>query len=179
MKALPQASPLLQPTSLVHSFSKQDLELCADGLLFGIGNAQLPKSPLLLLDRIIDIQRSGGANGRGYAVAELDVEPSNWFFKHHFQGDPVMPGCFLIESMWQLTGFHLAWSGHEGRGRVLDSGRTRFLTPIENTQQTLTITVDIRKTVAGSNPICIANSEIRSGAEVVCRSETIKVGAIK
>ena len=178
MKALSQASQLPLPTPLGHSFSRQDLELCADGLLFGIGSAQLPTSPLLLLDRVIDIQRNGGDYGRGYAIAELDIDPSNWFFKHHFRGDPIMPGCLLLESLWQLTGFHLAWSGYKGKGRVLDSGKTRFSDPVKDKPQTLTITVQVRKFLTSSNPICISEGEINSHEGLICKSNSIKIGLI-
>ena len=178
MKALSQTPHLSQTTLLESSFSRQDLELCADGLLFGIGNAQLPSSPLLLLDRVIDIQRNGGEYGRGYAIAELDIDPSNWFFKHHFRGDPIMPGCLLLESLWQLTGFHLAWSGYQGRGRVLDSGKTRFLDPVADSPQILTITVHVRKVLTGGNPVCISDGEINSSEGPICKSNSIKIGLI-
>ena len=127
--------------ALDNSFTKSDLEDCADGVLFGKRSPQLPSAPLLFLDRVLDIQAEGGLYGRGYSVAELDISPDSWFFKHHFSGDPIMPGCFLIESLWQLTGFHMAWSGYEGKGRVLDSGRTRFSEPATSEMATLTISV--------------------------------------
>ena len=107
-----------------NSFSENDLLNCANGLLFSEENAQLPSPPLLMLDRVIDIQTTGGSHNRGYAKAEYDVTPDSWFFKHHFPGDPVMPGCLLIESLWQLTGFHLSWLQYAGKARVLDSGKT-------------------------------------------------------
>lgn len=159
-----------------HSFSKIDLEQCADGLLFGTGNAQLPSNPLLMLDRIVDIQADGGQFERGYAVAELDIDPDKWFFKHHFHGDSLMPGCFLIESLWQLTGFHLAWSGYTGKGRVLESGRSRFIEPITDSRQIVTISVHIRKVIANGNPIYISNGEIWVGDSLKCKSDAIKVG---
>ena len=163
-------------TTSQHTFSKAELERCADGLLFGFGNAQLPSSPLLMLDRIVDIQATGGNYDRGFAIAELDVHQSSWFFKHHFPGDPVMPGCLLIESLWQLTGFHMAWAGHKGRGRVLESGRTRFLEPITEEKQTLTISIQVRKIIIKENPIYISNGRILSNGVLSCRSDAIKVG---
>ena len=33
---------------------------------------------------------------------EIDVDPEAWFFKAHFQGDPVWPGSLGLESMLQL-----------------------------------------------------------------------------
>jgi 3-hydroxyacyl-[acyl-carrier protein] dehydratase/trans-2-decenoyl-[acyl-carrier protein] isomerase len=159
-----------------NSFSISELKQCSEGILFEPGNAQLPTPPLLMLDRIVDIQATGGAYGRGYALAELEIDPSRWFFKHHFQGDPVMPGCFLIESLWQLTGFHLAWSGYKGRGRVLESGRTRFVVPVKESNQILSIEIQVRKVFSRNNPICIANGEIIVNNEIICHSDAIKIG---
>lgn len=159
-----------------HSFDKAELEICGNGDLFGSGNAQLPSPPLLMLDRILDIQSGGGDFNRGYATAELDVEPNNWFFNHHFRGDPVMPGCFLIESLWQLTGFHMAWSGYKGKGRVLESGRTRFIEPVLQVNQTLSIRIHVRKVLGNKNPIYISNGIISCDEIHICRSESIIVG---
>lgn len=60
---------------------------------------------MLMFDRITHIDADGGAHGLGKIVAELDVNPDLWFFKCHFQGDPVMPGCLGLDAMWQLIGF--------------------------------------------------------------------------
>ena len=85
----------------------QDLLDCAHGLLFGRGNAQLPLPPMLMLDRITKINEDGGAHGKGEIEAELDIKPDLWFFKCHFENDPVMPGCLGLDAMWQLVGFFL------------------------------------------------------------------------
>lgn len=161
-----------------NSFSKSELEKCSKGQLFGIGNAQLPSAPLLMLDRILDIQSEGGEFGRGYAVAEFDISPESWFFVHHFEGDPIMPGSLLVEAMWQLAGFHLAWSGHSGKGRVLDGGRTRFAEPIYSAEQSLLITIQINKIVLNPRPINIANGTIAIDGEIKCRCNAVKVALL-
>lgn len=161
-----------------NSFNRADLEACSTGSLFGPGSAHLPSGPLLMLDRIIEIRSAGGEYDRGYAIAELDISPSNWFFKHHFEGDPLVPGCLLVESLWQLTGFHMAWSGYMGRGRVLDSGRSRFIESIEKDRKTLTISIHVRKLLTAGNTICIANGEVRFANQLICKSDAIKVGLL-
>lgn len=60
---------------------------------------------MLMFDRITHIASEGGEHGLGRITAELDVNPDLWFFKCHFQGDPVMPGCLGLDAMWQLIGF--------------------------------------------------------------------------
>lgn len=161
-----------------NSFSRAELEACSSGSLFGPGSAHLPSGPLLMLDRVIDIQSGHGKYDRGYAIAELDIAPSHWYFKHHFHGDPLVPGCLLIESLWQLTGFHMTWSGHKGRGRVLDSGRSRFVKSVEKGRKTLTISIHVRKLLTAGNAICIANGEVRAAHQLVCKSDSIKVGLL-
>ncbi len=92
---------------------------CARGELFGPGNAQLPLPPMLMFDRITTITEDGGDAGKGEVIAELDVNETLWFFKCHFQGDPVMPGCLGLDALWQMVGFFLGWMGGIGRGRAL------------------------------------------------------------
>ena len=60
------------PTSSVsrkNSFTTEDLLACARGEMFGPGNAQLPAPPMLMMDRIVQIDAAGGAYGKGQIVA--------------------------------------------------------------------------------------------------------------
>ncbi len=100
------------------SFSHDELIECAQGKMFGPGNAQLPMPPMLMMDRIVRISDTGGACGQGEVIAELDITPQLWFFDCHFEGDPVMPGCLGLDAMWQLLGFYLGWKGFPGKGRA-------------------------------------------------------------
>ena len=56
---------------------------------------------MLMFDRITRISEKGGANGKGEVEAEFDVKPDLWFFKCHFEDDPVMPGCLGMEGLAQ------------------------------------------------------------------------------
>jgi beta-hydroxyacyl-ACP dehydratase FabA len=95
------------------SFDMQGLLACARGELFGAGNAQLPLPPMLMFDRITRIAAEGGSHDKGEIEAEMDVRPDLWFFKCHFQNDPVMPGCLGVDAMWQLVGFFLGTFNEE------------------------------------------------------------------
>jgi len=94
-------------TTRANSFDYEALLTCGRGELFGEGNAQLPAPPMLMFDRITAISDEGGEHGKGQLTAELDVKEDLWFFKCHFIGDPVMPGCLGLDALWQLTGFFL------------------------------------------------------------------------
>ena len=43
-----------------NNFSKEDLIKCSDGKLFGPKNGRLPNNEMLMMDRIIEINDSGG-----------------------------------------------------------------------------------------------------------------------
>ena len=101
------------------SFTREELLQCGQGTLFGPGNAQLPVSNMLMMDRVVHISKEGGAFNKGEIKAELDIHAKLWFFECHFPGDPVMPGCLGLDAMWQLVGFYLGWLGHPGKGRAL------------------------------------------------------------
>ena len=64
-----------------NSFSYEQLIDCANGVLFGEGNAQLPSPPMLMFDRITKINENGGDFSKGEIIAELDIKPNLWFFK--------------------------------------------------------------------------------------------------
>ena len=56
-----------------NSFSYEDLISCANGELFGPGNAKLPLPPMLMFDRITEIRENKGAFKKGLMKAELDI----------------------------------------------------------------------------------------------------------
>lgn len=159
-------------------YCKADLESCASGHLFGEGNAQLPSGPLQLIEEITDIQAIGGVYEKGYAMARIEVHPDAWYFAHHFKNDPIFPGCLLIESIWQLTGFHLAWTMLPGRGRLIDSGRTRFFSSVDKTRQTLDLEIHIRKLIKKPGIVGVANGVVYSSGHVICKTENAKVALV-
>ncbi len=113
-------------TERAHQFSYDDLILHGRGELPGQGDAKLPAPPMLMFDRITNIDSDGGEFARGSVTAELDLNPDLWFYQCHFIGDPVMPGCLGLDALWQMIGFFLSWSGSPGRGRAL-GGAIKFV----------------------------------------------------
>ena len=63
-----------------NSFNFEDLISCANGDMFGLGNARLPSPPMLMFDRITKISEKGGEFNKGYMEAELDIKKDLWFF---------------------------------------------------------------------------------------------------
>ncbi len=159
-----------------NSFSYDDLIECGHGRLFGDGNAQLPLPPMLMFDRITQIDGEGGAHGKGQVVAELDIKPDLWFFPCHFEGDPVMPGCLGLDALWQLTGFFLGWSGDPGRGRALGVGGVKFNKQVTPEAKLLTYRVDIKRVLRRGFAIAIADGALDVDGTAVYDAQDMRVG---
>ena len=65
-----------------NSYSYDELIACANGSLFGEGNARLPLPPMLMFDRITDIKQNSGEFKKGFIKAELDIKDNLWFFNY-------------------------------------------------------------------------------------------------
>ena len=158
------------------SFGYKDLIECAQGRMFGPGNAQLPMPPMLMFDRITRITDVGGKNGKGQVEAELDIRPDLWFFKCHFEGDPVMPGCLGMDALWQLLGFTLGWLGGPGSGRALSVGEIRFTGQVLPTAKLLRFHLDIRRIITRRLFVGIADGLVMCDGRPVFEAKDIRVG---
>ncbi len=162
--------------SLPNQFEKAELLACGHGELFGPGNAQLPVGQMLMLDRITDISDSGGAHGKGYIEAELDIAPDLWFFDCHFPGDPVMPGCLGLDAMWQLVGFFLGWKGNPGRGRALGAGEIKFSGQVLPDAKLVSYRMDLTRVIERKLIMGIADGEMRVDGETIYTAKDLRVG---
>jgi len=160
-----------------NSFGKEDLIKCAQGELFGKGNAQLPMPPMLMMDRITEISGDGGLHGKGHVVAEFDITPDLWFFDCHFPGNPIMPGCLGLDGLWQLTGFNLGWRGMTGQGMALGVGEVKLTGKVTPTRKMLTYKVDFTKVIDRSKiKVGMADGILLADGEVVYEVKNMKVG---
>ncbi|MCW8852430.1 MAG: 3-hydroxyacyl-[acyl-carrier-protein] dehydratase FabA [Gammaproteobacteria bacterium] len=158
------------------SYSYEDLLTCSRGELFGPGNAQLPAPNMLMMDRITHISETGGAFGKGEIKAELDIKPDLWFFKCHFENDPVMPGCLGLDAMWQLVGFTLGWRGHEGRGRALGVGEVKFTGQVLPTGKLVQYQIDIKRVIARGLVMGIAEGSMSIDGREIYTAKNLRVG---
>lgn len=161
------------------SFDLDGLLACARGELFGPGNPQLPLPPMLMFDRITKITENGGSVGKGDIEAEFDVNPDLWFFKCHFQNDPVMPGCLGLDAMWQLVGFFLGWMGGLGRGRAIGVGEVKFSGMVLPTARTVSYSIDLKRVIMRKLVLGIADGIMRVDGKVIYEAKDLRVGLFK
>lgn len=158
------------------SFTRDELLACAHGELFGPDNARLPLPGMLMIDRITHIDDHGGEFGRGLVEAELDIDPDMWFFRCHFESDPVMPGCLGVDALWQLLGFHLGWLGHPGRGRALGVGEVKFGGQVLPSAKTLRYRLDIRRVMARNLVLGVAHGTVSVDGREIYQARDLRAG---
>ena len=158
------------------SYTFEDLLACAQGKLFGEGNARLPMPPMLMFDRIVKITEGGGQYGHGEIVAEMDIKPDLWFFKCHFESDPVMPGCLGLDALWQLVGFFLGWVKEQGKGRALGVGAVKFFGQVLPTAKKLTYHIDIKRVIRRKFALAIADGLMKVDGKPVYEAKDMRVG---
>jgi 3-oxoacyl-(acyl-carrier-protein) synthase/3-hydroxymyristoyl/3-hydroxydecanoyl-(acyl carrier protein) dehydratase/1-acyl-sn-glycerol-3-phosphate acyltransferase len=88
------------------------------------GTLRLAEPMLCMLDRVTACDLAGGKKGLGYARAEKDVDPAEWFFKCHFFQDPVQPGSLGVEALIQLLQLTMI---ERGMGDGIESPRFEAL----------------------------------------------------
>jgi len=157
------------------SYEFEDLLACGRGELFGPGNAQLPLPPMLMFDRISDINEAGGEHGKGRIVAEFAIRPDAWFFACHFKGDPVMPGCLGLDALWQLTGFFLGWLGLPGQGRASSVGEVKLMTEVTPSMKQLKYVIDIKRVIARKLKLAEADGQLIANGEVIYSARDLRV----
>ena len=163
-----------------NSFKYEELIECANGKLFGPGNAKLPSPPMLMFDRIINIQESKGTYKKGTIQAELDIKDKMWFFDCHFKEDPVMPGCLGLDAMWQLVGFYLGWIGEPGKGRALGVNNVKFTGEVLKNVKITKYQVDMKRILKKEGAVVgLADGILYADGKAIYEAENLKVGLFK
>lgn len=158
------------------SFDREDLLKCGYGEMFGPGNARLPVGNMLMMDRILEINETGGEFGKGEVIAELDIHPDLWFFDCHFPTDPVMPGCLGLDAMWQIVGFFLGWKGNKGRGRALGAGEVKFTGQVLPSAKKVTYHVQLKRVIERKLVMGIADATMSVDGREIYTAKDLRVG---
>ncbi len=158
------------------SYSYEELIAHGNGQLPGQDLSRLPLPPMLMFDRIVEINEDGGEYGKGQVVAELDVNPELWFFDCHFKGDQVMPGCLGLDSVWQLVGFYFSWIGGPGKGRALGVGEVKFTGQVEPDSKLVCYEVNMKRVISRRLFMGVADARVILDGEVIYTMSDLKVG---
>ena len=158
------------------SYEKNEILDCAKGNLFGSTNGRLPAPNMLMFDRITEINNGNGKYNKGRILAELDIDPSLWFFDCHFKGDPVMPGCLGLDAMWQLIGFYLCWLGNPGKGRALGSSEVKFFGQVLPTAKKVTFEINMKRVINLDLTVGIGEGSMSVDGREIYTAKGLKVG---
>ena len=159
------------------SYSYEEIIECGKGNLFGKGNAQLPAPPMLMFNRITNVNKDGGVHGKGEITAELDINEDLWFFKCHFLGDPIMPGCLGLDALWQMLGFYLGWLGYPGKGRALGVGEIKFVEEIKPDKELIKYKVSLKKSLNKKGlSIGYGDGQIIHKEKIIYHANDLRVG---
>ncbi len=163
-----------------NSYKYEELIDCANGKLFGPGNAKLPSPPMLMFDRITNIQENKGTFKKGLIQAELDIKEKMWFFDCHFKEDPVMPGCLGLDAMWQLVGFYLGWVGEPGKGRALGVNNVKFTGEVLKKVKIASYQVNMKRILKKEGAVVgLADGILYADEKPIYEAENLKVGLFK
>jgi len=163
-----------------NSFKYEELIECANGKLFGPGNAKLPSPPMLMFDRITNIEDNKGTYDKGLIEAELDIKEKMWFFDCHFKEDPVMPGCLGLDAMWQLVGFFLGWLGEPGKGRALGVNNVKFTGEVLKNCKKANYIINMKRILKKKGTaVGLADGILLADKKKIYEAENLKVGLFK
>jgi 3-hydroxymyristoyl/3-hydroxydecanoyl-(acyl carrier protein) dehydratase len=128
-----------------------------------LGATFLPVGQMLQLDRVTAVDDTS-------ITAEMDVSPEHWVFPMHFPGDPIFPGCFLIEAAGQLVALWGWEAGLRGRPRMAKAS-AEFESPVFATDRTVTLKGSVRR----RRNMCFGTVNVVAGERTVATIETVIV----
>jgi 3-hydroxyacyl-[acyl-carrier protein] dehydratase/trans-2-decenoyl-[acyl-carrier protein] isomerase len=126
-------------------FGYEEIAAYARGNLISGDSPKLPALSDFLLLAFHEITSIAWdeASGTGRIVATRFNRLNDWFYSCHFLGDPVMPGCWGLDAIWQCLKFFAAWRGLSGCDKELGMEDVIFSGQIRPYDQKITYAIDI------------------------------------
>jgi 3-hydroxymyristoyl/3-hydroxydecanoyl-(acyl carrier protein) dehydratase len=129
---------------------------------------------MLMIDRVVDIDISGGAYGLGVIHAEKVLRKKDWYFPCHFQDDQVMAGSLMSEGCGQLLQFFLLYLGmqtktSDGRFQPIPNlpQKVRCRGQVVPVDAILTYKLEIKEIGLDPKPYAIADIDIILDGKIV------------
>jgi PfaB family protein len=137
---------------------------------------RLPDGPMRMIDRVVEVDPTGGAWGIGTIVAEKDLAPDDWYFPCHFKGDEVLAGSLMSDGCMQLLQLYLLFLGlhtrtTDARFQPASGVTHRVVCRGQVTPETrrLRYRLEVTALEDGPRPFARANCDIVVGDLVVVR----------
>jgi 3-hydroxyacyl-[acyl-carrier protein] dehydratase/trans-2-decenoyl-[acyl-carrier protein] isomerase len=126
-------------------FGRDEIAAFSEGRLLEDAPPGLPGLPGWLLIPFHEIVRLewDEASGTGVIEAARDNRLDDWFYGCHFLGDPVMPGCWGVDAVWQCLKFFAAWRGLAGCAKPLGMENVSFFGQIRPHDKRVIFRVEI------------------------------------
>ena len=126
----------------------------------------LPSDRMRLVDRVTELDPTGGRFGLGLIRAEFDIDPKAWFMVCHFVDDRVMPGTLMYECCLHTLRIFLlrmGWICEQGPGVAMEPipevrSRLRCRGQVLESTKTVTYEIEIKELGYGPEPYCIADA---------------------
>ena len=127
------------------TLSADEVSAFALGNLLEDAPAGLPGLPSSLLLPFHEVRELSwdASSGTGRIVAVRRNRIDDWFYDCHFQGDPVMPGCWGVDAVWQALKLFAAWRGLSGCGKTLGMEGVSFFGQIRPYDREIVYAVDV------------------------------------
>ena len=147
-----------------NSFTYDELISCARGHMFGSGNPQLPLPPMLMCDRITNIDANGGAFGKGQSTPNLILIPFV-VFPAILRATLLCPlswyGCVMAVS-WLFLGWSGAWPRKGAFG-----WRSKFTGQILPSNKLVAFRLEMKRVIMRRLVAGIADGKVLCDGEVV------------
>ncbi|MEK7384191.1 MAG: bifunctional 3-hydroxydecanoyl-ACP dehydratase/trans-2-decenoyl-ACP isomerase, partial [Elusimicrobiota bacterium] len=126
-------------------FDPDEIIAYAQGHLLKDAPDDLPGLPGFLLLPFHEVTRLEWDESTGTGVIEAVRRNrfDDWFYGCHFPGDPVMPGCWGVDAVWQCLKFFAAWRGLAGCDKTLGMENVSFFGQIRPYDRDVVYRVEI------------------------------------
>lgn len=121
----------------MHTMTAQADDRFPDPGLIDLDQVYLPEGSMRQLARITRLHGQE-------IVGEVEVGPEHWVYEMHFPGDPIFPGCLMVEAAGQLVAAH-AWDDDPvGRPRLVRAN-AEFRDPVHPDDERLILKARVRR----------------------------------